>query len=79
MAASVPCGQLAFLNPAGAPAGNIFAGLIYPIAVALMSVIIGGLFVRETFRNRIWDEVGGEEPPASVRREAAETGGALSG
>ena len=79
VAASVPGGLLAFLNPAGSPSGNIFAGLIYPIAVALMSVVIGGLWVRETYKNRIWDEVGGEEPPAAVRREAAETGGALSG
>ena len=80
VAASVPAGALAFLNPAGAPSGNIFAGLIYPIAVALMSVVIGGLFVRETFRNRIWDEVGGEEPARSARvpEDAPATGG-LSG
>src|SRR5207253_6127027 len=28
--------------------GAIFAGLIYPIAVCLMTVVVGGLFVRET-------------------------------
>ncbi|HEX6241208.1 MAG TPA: MFS transporter, partial [Polyangiales bacterium] len=28
--------------------GAIYTGLIYPIAVCLMSVVIGGLFVRET-------------------------------
>jgi len=31
----------------------IFAGLIYPIAVCLMTVAIGGLFVRETKDHRI--------------------------
>jgi MFS family permease len=31
-----------------ARAGNIYAGLWYPIAVALMTVVIGALFLRET-------------------------------
>jgi MFS family permease len=44
--------------------GNIYAGLAYPIVVALMSVVIGGLLIRETRHVRIWDEVGGEEPEA---------------
>ena len=30
-----------------ASTGNLYAGLIYPIVVALMTVVIGGLFVRE--------------------------------
>ncbi len=59
--ATVVGAPLAFLNPAGTPGGNIFAGLIYPIAVALMTVVIGGLWVRETKDVKIWDEVGGEE------------------
>jgi len=42
--------------------GNIYAGLAYPIAVALMTVVIGGRFIRETSHIRIWDEVGGERP-----------------
>jgi len=33
--------------------GAIFAGLIYPIAVCLMTVAIGGLYVRETKDHRI--------------------------
>jgi len=41
--------------------GNLYAGLIYPIVVALITVIIGGLFIRESRHVRIWDEVGGEE------------------
>jgi MFS family permease len=43
-----------------ASTGNIYAGLIYPIVVAVMTVVIGGLFIRETRQVRIWDEVGGE-------------------
>jgi MFS family permease len=43
-----------------ASTGNLYAGLIYPIAIALLTVIIGGLFIRESRLVRIWDEVGGE-------------------
>ena len=44
-----------------AATGNIYAGLIYPIVVALMTVVIGGLFIRESRHVKIWDEVGGHE------------------
>jgi MFS family permease len=43
-----------------AATGNIYAGLIYPIVVALITALIGWRFVRETKDVRIWDEVGGE-------------------
>src|SRR5262249_5125069 len=36
-----------------AAAGNIYFGLWYPIVVALMTFVIGALFVRETKDNRI--------------------------
>ena len=39
-----------------AKAGNIYAGLWYPIIVALSTFIIGGLFVHETRHVRIHDE-----------------------
>jgi MFS family permease len=52
-----------------AATGNIYAGLIYPIAVALMTFIIGTFFLRETKDVRIWDEVGGAAP-ATERRPA---------
>jgi MFS family permease len=63
--------------------GNIYAGLVYPIAVALMSVVVGGLFIRETRHTKIWDEVGGERAmearaPAEVQAPAA-AGGGLAG
>jgi MFS family permease len=49
-----------------ASTGNLFAGLIYPIVVAIITVIVGGLFIRETRNVKIWDEVGGETE--NVRR-----------
>ena len=64
-----------------AATGNPLAGLVYPIAVALMTVVIGGLFIRETRHVRIWDEVGGQIPEEDVerRREAPAQGGGLAG
>ena len=41
--------------------GNLYAPLLYPIVIALMTVVIGGLFLRESRHVRIWDEVGGHE------------------
>jgi len=43
-----------------AKSGNIYAGLWYPIGVALMTLVVGTLLLRETRLVRIWDEVGGE-------------------
>ena len=43
---------------------NNFAGLYYPIAVALMTFVIGSLFIKESKDVKIWDEVGGEAVPA---------------
>jgi MFS family permease len=37
--------------------GNIYAGLFYPIGIALLTFAIGMLFLRETRQRRIWDEV----------------------
>ena len=39
--------------------GNIYAGLIYPIFVAVLTFVIGSLFLKESYKKRIWDEVGG--------------------
>ncbi|MEO7295379.1 MAG: MFS transporter [Candidatus Limnocylindria bacterium] len=57
-----------------AATGNIYAGLFYPIIVALMTVVVGGLFIKETFRNRIWDEVGGHIDPNAPRDEGPPAG-----
>jgi MFS family permease len=40
--------------------GNIYAGLVYPIFVALLTFVVGSLFLRESYKDRIWDEVGGQ-------------------
>lgn len=37
--------------------GNIYAGLSYPIAVAVVTFIVGSLFLKETRHVRIWDEL----------------------
>ena len=54
-----------------AATGNIYAGLIYPILVALITAAIGWRFVRESHTVRIWDEVGGETDnvPTSARAQ----------
>ena len=46
--------------------GNLYAGLIYPIVVALITVVIGGLYIRETRHVRIWDEVSGDATSATT-------------
>jgi MFS family permease len=43
-----------------ASTGNLYAGLIYPITVALITVVVGGLYIKESRHVKIWDEVGGE-------------------
>lgn len=37
--------------------GNIYAGLVYPIAIAMLTFVIGCLFLKETRHVRIWDEL----------------------
>jgi len=57
-----------------AATGNLYAGLIYPIVVALITVVIGGLFIKESRKVKIWDEVGGhaDDMPAPAVRVASE-------
>ena len=40
-----------------AKTGNIYAGLLYPTVIALMTFIVGSITVPETRDQRIWDEV----------------------
>jgi len=37
--------------------GNIYAGLWYPIGIALLTFVVGTVFLRESKDVRIWDEV----------------------
>ena len=50
------------MNTTNDPNGNIYLGLAYVITVALMTVIVGTLFLKEPKNVKIWSEVGGEEP-----------------
>jgi len=66
-----------------AATGNLYAGLIYPITVALITVVIGGLYIKESRHVKIWDEVGGidgeEQVQPSAPPEAVIQGGGLAG
>ena len=53
-------------NTTNDPNGNIYLGLAYVITVALMSVVIGTLFLKEPKNVKIWSEVGGEDEPGMV-------------
>jgi MFS family permease len=48
-----------------ATTGNIYAGLYYPMAVAILTFLVGSLLLRETHATKIWDEVA----PADVGSE----------
>jgi MFS family permease len=54
--------------------GNLYAGLIYPIIVALITVIIGSLYIRESRHVRIWDGVETGPTPEPVGVPVAEPG-----
>ena len=53
-------------NTTNDPNGNIYLGLAYVITVALMTVVIGTLFLKEPKNVKIWSEVGGEDEPGMV-------------
>jgi MFS family permease len=46
--------------------GNIYAGLYYPIIVAILTFIIGSFLLRETKHTLIWDEVA---PTSTANRD----------
>ena len=58
--------NLRTFNPSNDPNGNIYLGLAYTIIVALMTVIIGTLFLKEPKNVKIWEEVGGEDEQRPV-------------
>jgi MFS family permease len=49
-----------------ANSGNIYAGLWYPIIVALMSLVVGGIFLRETRHLRLDDDALSPAPAATA-------------
>jgi MFS family permease len=50
-----------------ASTGNIFAGLAYPITIALITFVVGMLYLPETSHRRIWDEVDDLDEPDKSR------------
>jgi MFS family permease len=44
-----------------------YQGLIYPITISVMTLIVGGVALRETHHIRIWDEVSGAEPATTEK------------
>jgi len=55
-----------------AQTGNIYAGLYYPMIVAVVTFIVGSIFLRETRGHRIWEEVKVESDELKATREAGE-------
>ena len=64
--------DLRSMNTTNDPNGNIYLGLAYVITVALMTVVIGTLFLKEPKNVKIWSEVGGEEPGMMTEATPAE-------
>jgi len=44
-----------------AETGNPLAGLAYPIVIALITLVVGSLYLPETHNVRIWDEVDADQ------------------
>ena len=64
--------DLRSMNTTNDPNGNIYLGLAYVMTVAIMTVIIGTLFLKEPKNVKIWSEVGGEEPGMMTEATPAE-------
>src|SRR2546428_2603972 len=58
-------------NPANDPNGNIYLGLSYTIIVAVITGVVGALFLKEPRNVKIWDEVGGETAREELTGEVA--------
>jgi MFS family permease len=56
-----------------AATGNMFAWLVYPIAVALLTFVVGTIFLPETRDVEIWNEVDPSQVPEAARRTAPAT------
>ena len=50
--------------------GNIYAGLAFPIVVALLTVVVGSLLIKDRHRESIWAEVHDGADPIAQRRKA---------
>jgi hypothetical protein len=53
-----------------ASTGNIYAGLIFPIAVASLSLVVGTVFLKESHGTMIWDEMSKETTDSKGRPDS---------
>src|SRR5688572_7428926 len=53
-----------------AATGNLYAGLIYPIVIALITFVVGTLFLKEPRHIRIWDELNLPHPHWEQKNES---------
>jgi MFS family permease len=51
-----------------------YQGLIYPITIALMTVVVGSVTLKETHHINIWDEVSGAEPATADKPAEMDVG-----
>jgi MFS family permease len=51
--------------------GNIYAGLYYPIVVALITFVVGSLLLPETRNTLIWDEMGHGQTRSNTDKHAS--------
>jgi MFS family permease len=65
--------DLRFLNPGNDPNGNLLTGLGYTIGVAVITAIVGWLFIPETKDRKIWEEVHQSEVQAGMAPGEART------
>ena len=40
-----------------AQTGNNYAGLIYPIGIALITFVVGMIYTKDTLHVKLWDEL----------------------
>jgi MFS family permease len=41
--------------------GNLYAGLVYPISVALITLVTGSLYLKESHKHKLWEEIQNDE------------------
>ncbi|HMH26371.1 MAG TPA: hypothetical protein VK542_07310, partial [Gemmatimonadaceae bacterium] len=51
--------------------GNIYAGLAFPIVVALITVVVGSIFLQDRHNESIWAEVQPGGNPVGMSRARA--------
>jgi MFS family permease len=55
-----------------AQTGNIYAGLYYPMIVAIITFVVGSILLKETHGHRIWEEIKVEADELKATKEAGE-------